>query len=114
MSDLKEQPSGDDVRQAEELAKAFREVLELASGKRVLFWILEQCAIYSTPYAGENIASTNHSLGRQDVGLRLIAELNAIDPRIYPRMLLDLADAKAMEKAVQDASAKTEDDDDAP
>lgn len=114
MSDLEEQPSGDDVRQAEELAKAYREVLNSAAGKLVIFDILSTCAIYTDPFAGELHAVTAHSLGQQAVGRSIIGKLDAIDPRIYPQLLFDVADLKAMNKAVQAASAKTEDTDDAP
>lgn len=95
-----------EAREREELDKAFREVIALSSGKRVLFWILEQCAIYQDAYAGDNNA-TNYTLGQQAIGRRLIEQMDAIDPRHYPRLLLDIADMKAMA-----AAAKQENDDD--
>lgn len=114
MSDLEEQLSDDDGRRAEELAKAYREVLASQAGKLVLFDILEKCTIYTDPFSGEYHATTAHELGKQWVGRRIIAQLDELDPRMYPQLLFDVADLKAMNKAVQDASAKTEDDDDAP
>jgi hypothetical protein len=48
-------------------------------------------------------------LGQQAIGRRLIGVLDEIDPRTYPRLLLDMADLKAMERA---AMAQDEEDDD--
>lgn len=111
MSDFEEQPSEEDRRRAEELATAYREVLSLASGKRVLFDILERCAIYTDAFAGEAHSITAHSLGKQAVGREIISTLDSIDPRIYPQLLFDVADLKAMDKAIAERSAATEDDD---
>lgn len=112
--DLDNQLSAEQQSQADELAKAYREVIAMQSGKLVLFDILSRCSIYAEPFAGENHAVTAHALGKQAVGRDLIGMLDSIDPRMYPQLLFDVADLKAMEKAVREASAKTEDDDDAP
>lgn len=111
MSDLKEKPSDDEKRQAELLADAFHDVLSHPSGKRVLFWILEQCAIYHDGYTGENNA-TNYVLGQQSVGKRLINQFDLMDPLIYPMLLLDIAKLKIEEKAAAERAAKSESDDD--
>lgn len=114
MSDLEEQLSDDDVRQAEELAKAYRDVFASAAGKRVLFDVLSRCSIYAEPFAGEAHAITAHTLGKQSVGRELIGMLDSIDPRMYPQLLFDVADLKAMDKAAAERKAANEDDDDAP
>ncbi|RUX08057.1 MAG: hypothetical protein E5V51_00205 [Mesorhizobium sp.] len=105
--DLSEQLSPQEQSEREEMTKAFREVLATASGKRVLFWVLEQAAIYTDPFAGENTNGTNYSLGQQSAGRKLISKFDEIDPRIYPRLLLDVADLKAM--ALAAPAAKQED-----
>ncbi len=46
MSDLAEQLSPQDAAERADLDEAFREVFKTAAGKSVLFWMLEQCAIY--------------------------------------------------------------------
>ena len=112
--DLDQQPSADDARRAEELAKAYREVFAAGSGKLVLFDILERCSIYADPFAGDSHAVTAHSLGRQSVGREVIGYLDSIDPRMYPQLLFDVANIKAMDKAAAERSAATEDEDDAP
>lgn len=111
--DLKEKPSSEQERNAELLADAFRQVLALPSGKRVMFWILEQCAIYSDGYTGDT-NSTNYVLGQQAVGKRIILELDTINPLTYPTLLLDLAKLKEEEKAIAEREAKTEQEDDDP
>lgn len=112
MSDeLSEQLSPIEAFEREELANAFREVLASASGKRVLFWVLEQAAIYSDAFGGENTNATNYSLGLQAVGRKLISKFDEIDPRFYPRLLLDVAELKAMDRAaVARATEKDEED----
>lgn len=80
--------------EAEETAKAFRDVFNSRAGKVVLFWMLEQCAIYQDAFSGELTNATNYTLGRQGVGRRLIAQLDSIDPTMYPTLLLAIADFK--------------------
>lgn len=91
----------------DEINAAFREVLALASGKRVLFWILEQAAIYRDAFGGTD-AATNYTLGLQAGGRRLLQKFDEIDPRLYPRLLLDVADMKAMDIAARAAKPESE------
>lgn len=98
-------------RDQEELKQAFRAVLSHVEGKRALFWVLEQAAIYRDAFSGDD-AATNYVLGQQSVGRKLIGMMDDIDPRTYPRLLLDVADMRAMEQAAADMD-KPEDDEDA-
>lgn len=104
MRDLTEQPSVIQQIERDELAKAFRDVLAGASGKRVLFWILETCAIYRDAFEGDNNV-TNYTLGQQASGRKLIAMLDTIDPRFYPQLLMDMAEIRAMDRAAAEALA---------
>ncbi|SDL07596.1 hypothetical protein SAMN05428953_12660 [Mesorhizobium muleiense] len=108
--DLSEQLSPQEQSERNELVKAFREVAALAAGKRVLFWMLEQAAIYADPFAGENTNATNYTLGQQAVGRKLISKFDEIDPRLYPRLLLDIGELKAMDIAALAAKQETEDE----
>lgn len=98
-------------RDSEELRAAFAAVLSTAEGKRVMFWVLEQAAIYRDAYSGED-GATNYLLGQQAVGRKLIGLMDDIDPRTYPKLLLDIADMRMMDRAAARAEA-TEDDEDA-
>jgi hypothetical protein len=109
--DLKEQLSPLETIEREELSKAFRDVFATAAGKRVLFWMLEQCAIYQDAYAGDNNA-TNYTLGRQSVGRRLIGMLDQIDPRLYPKLLLAVADLKLIDRAAAQRGSHQEEEED--
>lgn len=111
MTMLNEQLSAEEQSERQEIERAFREVFALAAGKRVLFWMLEQTAIYRDAYTGEDNA-TNYTLGLQAGGRKLIAMLDHLDPRFYPRLLLDVADIKEMERAARERAAKKENDDD--
>ena len=112
MTEFTDQPSAEQKLESAELERAYQEVLASAAGKRVLFDILEGCAIYQDAFTGDD-AATNYTLGKQAPGRRLIASLDAIDPRLYPRLLLDIADLKAMDQAAARRAAQTEDDEDA-
>ena len=112
MADLQEQLSRAQEVDRAELAKAFRDVLATAAGKRVLFWVLEQCSIYQDAYCGENNA-TNYTLGQQASGRKVIAKLDEIDPRLYPSLLTDVAAIREMDRAAARAVAdRLESDDD--
>lgn len=99
-------------RDQADLNTALQEVLKSPSGKRVLFWVLEQAAIYRDAFAGDNNA-TNYVLGQQSVGRKLIDRMGEIDPRAYPTLLLEIADMKAVAlAAVEKPKPKQWDDDD--
>jgi hypothetical protein len=105
MVDLTEYLSPLDTVEREELDKAFRQVFATAGGKRVLFWMLEQASIYRDPDCGENTHLTAGVVGEQRVGRKLIAMLDDIDPRMYPQLVIDRAEIKAIDKANADARA---------
>lgn len=92
------------------LREALRALLAHDDGRRVVFWVLEQAGIYRDAYSGED-AATNYVLGSQAVGRRLIGLMDQIDARLYPRLLLDVADMREMERAA--AAQQKEDDDEA-
>lgn len=90
-----------------DLKEAVASLVQRDDGRRVLFWVLEQAGIYRDAFSGED-AATNYVLGSQSVGRRLIGLMDQIDARIYPRLLLDVADMREMERA----AAHGEDDED--
>lgn len=107
MSELHEQADPG----ADELRKAFREILSMTSGKRVIFWMLEQCAIYRDPFSGDD-AATNYTIGRQAAGRMLISMLESIDPRLYPRLLLDIAEIREVDRSTAKALQQNQENDD--
>ncbi|MHB0785585.1 hypothetical protein [Bradyrhizobium sp. 5.13L] len=111
MSDLKEQLSPEQEVARSELAKAFRDTMATVAGKRVLYWILEECAIYRDAYCGENNA-TNYTLGQQAAGRKIIAKLDDVDPRLYPALLTDMAAIREMDRAAAKATADNMESDD--
>jgi len=97
-------------RDQADLNTALQEVLKSPSGKRVLFWVLEQAAIYRDAFAGDNNA-TNYVLGQQSIGRKIIERMGDVDPRAYPTLLLEVADMKAMALAAA-APSETQYEDD--
>lgn len=94
----------------DDLHDAFNAVLATPAGKRVLFWVLEQAAIYRDAFSGQD-GATNYTLGQQSVGRKVIGMMDAIDPRTYPKLLLDIADLKAIDRAVAVADQEEDDED---
>jgi hypothetical protein len=62
-------------------------ILNLAAGKRFVFWLLEHCGIYRLSYDGENALAFNE--GQRSVGLRLIGEMNELHPACYASLLAE-------------------------
>lgn len=112
MSDIQERLSPLETVEREELEQAFRAVFRLKAGKRVLFWMLEQAAIYRDAYAGEATHETAMTLGEQRVGRLLIAMFDQIDPRMYPQLLIDRAEIKALDEAAAKARAANQESED--
>ena len=94
----------------DELDRAFREALRTIGGKRLIYWMLEQCAIYRDAYTGD-AASTNYMLGQQSSGRKLIAKLDEIDAQFYPQLLMDIAEIRSRDRAAAEAIDKPETDD---
>jgi len=113
MTDLREVTTLDQDYERDELHRAIREVVATVAGKRVLFWMLEQCAIYRDPFTGQN-APTNYTIGKQAAGRVLISKLDEIDPRLYPSLLLDIADIRDVDRSAMKSlqQRKKENDDD--
>lgn len=103
--DLREQLSPAQRVERDALSKAFHDVFALASGKRVLFWMLEQCAIYQDPFTGET-NSTNYQLGLQSAGRKLIGQLDEINPTFYPALLTAMAELREIDKAAATSLAE--------
>lgn len=101
-----------DDRAREELHAAMADVLAAPSGKRVLFWLLEQAAIYRDAFSNGDPA-TNYILGQQSVGRKLIGLMDDIDPRTYPKLLLAVADMNAMDRAAAAMNLEQDDEDEA-
>lgn len=99
-------------REQADLDQAIKDVLGTASGKRVIFWMLEEAGVYRDAFSGDD-AATNYVLGQQSVGRKVIAALDQLDPRNYPRLLLDVADLKAMDRAANERADQQEDDENA-
>lgn len=113
MSETDEQLSPIQKFERSELERSYRAVLGTAEGRRVLFDILEKCAIYTEAFVADSDI-TVFTLGQQSSGRKIIAELDAIDPRLYPELLLARADMRVMDQAVASRAAQTEDIEDAP
>lgn len=95
----------------DKLHTSFSELLATEAGRRVIYWTLEQCAIYRDAYTGDD-AATNYTLGMQASGRKLISEIDTINPRFYPQLLLDISELRDRDRAAAEATNQPENDDD--
>jgi hypothetical protein len=77
----------------------------------MIVWFLGLCNIapHQSAFKGELTDATNFCLGEQNVGLKLIAHLDAISPIVYPQLLLE----EARRKGENEENAHVLDDEDA-
>lgn len=95
----------------DKLHTSFRELLATEAGRRVIYWMLEQSAIYREAYTGDD-AATNYTLGMQATGRKLISEIDTIEPRLYPQLLLDIAELRERDRVAAEAINQPEDEHD--
>lgn len=93
----------------DDLNAAVSAVAATPEGRRVLFWLLECAALYADPFGGTD-AATNYLLGRQSIARMMLTKFDEINPRLYPSMLMAVADVRELERA---AAEKREENDDA-
>ncbi len=99
----------------EELNRSVEAIIETVEGKRFIYWLLDRCAMYRDAFGGAGMADvTHHSLGRQSVGRMLVNKLDEINPRLFPRLLLEMATIRENDAAIaarQVGAAQPEDED---
>ena len=66
---------------------AFRAVMATREGRQYLWWLLEQCGVFRTSFTGDSTTFFNE--GGRNVGLILIADINAACPEQYVVMLTE-------------------------
>ena len=66
---------------------AFKAVMNTRDGRRTIWWLLEQCGVFRSSFTGTE--STFFNEGQRNVGLILIADINAICPEQYLVMLTE-------------------------
>lgn len=96
-------------KENEELKRALAAVVNTDAGKRVLFWLLERCNVYGEAFSESHSVSSYH-LGRMSIGRLLIAKMDEINPQIYPKLLLDYANMRAIERAAKSKNVGNDDD----
>ena len=78
-------------KQAERLVaqrhNAFRSVMATAEGRRWIWWLLERCGVFRTSFTGDNATFFNE--GTRNVGLMVIADINALCPEHFATMMTE-------------------------
>jgi hypothetical protein len=106
MSDVQEHLTPEQAVAQEEIDAAFRALTNSYHGKRVLYWILEQCEIYVDPFCGEHTNSSNYKMGAQSSGRKIIARMDRVDPKMYPQLLMDIAEIRVIDKQAAETRKK--------
>jgi hypothetical protein len=81
-------------RQLEQQAEDLKALLEQPAFRRYLWRLIgERCKLLESP--GSNNGSVQSwNVGRQDVGRELWAEIEAVDPLIIPKMMVETYEAQ--------------------
>jgi hypothetical protein len=69
---------------------AFKAVMATREGRRYVWWLLDQCGVFRTSFTGNSATFFNE--GQRNVGLMLIADINAACPEQYIVMLDEARD----------------------
>lgn len=77
------------------LHEALSKVCKMPEGRALMWAIIGQTKIYSEDFSGNS--RDIFDKGRRSVGLWLIAQLTEVDPTVYPRLLLDMANHEQRE-----------------
>lgn len=78
-------------RQARQYLSDLRTVLDTPAGRRLIWRWLSMTGIYRLSYAGEQQSATNFHEGQRDIGLRMLAGLEQVDPTAVYRMAQEAA-----------------------
>jgi len=66
---------------------AFTAVMATAEGRRWIWWLLERCGVFRTSFTGDETTYFNE--GTRNVGLMVIADINALCPEQFPTMMTE-------------------------
>jgi hypothetical protein len=71
-------------RQAQLLVEAFEKVLGTAEGKRVIWWIMGECGVFTISMKGNSYTFFNE--GMRNIGLKLMDRVMETNPSLYQEM----------------------------
>jgi hypothetical protein len=77
-------------RAEEKRLAAFRAVMATPEGRRWIWWLLDRCGVFRTSFTGDNATFFNE--GSRNVGLMVIADINAACPDFYLTMMTEAKD----------------------
>jgi hypothetical protein len=69
-----------------ERVQALRDVLATLAGRRVLWWLLEQCHLYHQSWSPGQADRTAFLEGERSIGLRLLDQIERVGPLRYAQM----------------------------
>jgi len=69
---------------------AFKTVMASREGRRYVWWLLEQTGVFRSSFTGNSTTFFNE--GQRNVGLMLVADINAAAPELYIVMLDEAKD----------------------
>lgn len=87
-----------------------REVLRTRSGRRYLWTLLCECGVFTSSFDPEALMMARNE-GERNVGLRLFAEINEVDPAMYHTMAIEAQQDAEAESAEATTTKEPEHDD---
>ena len=98
--EAKEKAARDAKREADEFVDSLKKVMRTTDGRRVLRWVLEESALFSSSFkesaqrATYMALATAHDEGRKHTGRKLFLMLQAVCPELYVRMIKEKEDGR--------------------
>jgi hypothetical protein len=93
-------------RREEELELATQFVLAEPRAREFIWWVLEQCAIYSAPSVVNG--ETGIHIGRRVIGVSIINQLTTTDPTAYAAMMVEAHNRAERRKREENATSVDE------
>lgn len=94
-------------QRVEERERQWREALGLLlaspQGRRVLWTILDKSGMNAMETNVDHHARMAYTAGGRDLGLWLVREMGAVDPRAYPSLILEATQERETEQALHEA-----------
>jgi hypothetical protein len=88
------------------MKKAWTFVLSSPEGKMVMYELLEEAKVYSTPYSGE-VHLTHVNIGKQDIGRHILNMIDIAKPSALLEMIRESKSNKVREESINQEIEET-------
>jgi len=107
-----EEEKAQEVSQAQrDLYDAVEAIYNTPEGKKFIMWLIALSGIDRSRWSNDAEVSAFNA-GEQNIGHKIVAVLDAVDPRFYPSLLLGFANNETMAASSKSDTYITDEDED--